>query len=90
MAFIALKEGDGANSARFDDFSLEADQFFAKFITAMQLEGSYNMEHACLNTLSTANPFSPKRCLQGSPWVTKMQAVMAGSVSLETFDNFHD
>jgi hypothetical protein len=93
IAFISEQEGQSYGAEKMITFKKESDDFFAKFVQAMKLEGSYQMETPCFSH-NLANPDTPKVCLRGSPWVTEMQIIMGGNitdkgVSLNTFDNFH-
>lgn len=51
-------------------FNKESDDYFARFIQAMEEEGSYQMEKPC-NNHNLVNPLTPKECLRGSEWVTE-------------------
>ena len=94
VSFIAKLKGEHeVAKAALGNFVNDADAFFAPFIEAMELEGSYNLKIPCYNS-NLVNPDSPKECMRGSPWASKMQIVMGGStadedVDMFTFDNFH-
>ena len=66
--------------------------FFTPFIQGMELEGFYGMKPACYNK-ELINPDDVK-CLHGSKWTPKAQAIMGGDISdkhatISTNDNFH-
>lgn len=94
VSFIAQLKGDHELAkAALGDFKDDASTFFAPFIEAMELEGSYNLRIPCYN-VNLVNPNTPKECVAGSPWVVNAQKIMGGStadedVSLYTIDNFH-
>lgn len=72
-------------------FSSSVD-YFNPFFEAMELEGFYGMKPACYEK-DLVNPPSPK-CLHGSKWTPKAQAIMGGDISdkhatIKTDDNFH-
>lgn len=76
-----------------DTFNKEAANYFDKFVNLMELEGSYQNGKPC-NSRNLVNPDTPKVCLKGSPWVSKMQDQMGGQNivlrgKLQTEDNFH-
>ena len=94
VSFIANIRGDKDVAEKaLKGFKNEGEEFFAPFIEAMKLEGSYNMKIPCYNW-NLVNPQSGLECMSGSPWVTQSQVRMGGDtsdvgVSLDTYDNFH-
>ena len=94
VSFIAKIRGDKDVAEKaLKGFKNEGEEFFAPFIEAMKLEGSYNMKIPCYNWNLT-NPQSGLECMSGSPWVTQSQVRMGGdtsdvNVTLDTYDNFH-
>ena len=93
IAFIGHQEGDAAKTTKFNVFNKQADEFYSRFVEAMHLEGSYQLQEPCYSH-SLINPDTPTKCQKGSGWVNMLQVIMGGDtsdkkVAVTSQDNFH-
>ena len=68
----------------------ESATFLEPLIAGLHEEGSYQLKAPC-NGYSDVNADTPRKCLRGSPWISKAQQVMGGSsgATIKNIDNFH-
>jgi hypothetical protein len=80
------------DKSNMDSYVKNSEETFQPLMTAMALEGSYNIKEPCYNKTLVNSDI--KTCLQGSKWTEYAQAVMGGdigdkSANISTEDNFH-
>lgn len=68
----------------------ESAVFLKPLIDGLSEEGSYQLKTPC-NGNSDINADTPKKCLRGSPWISKAQLLMSkeSSATIQNIDNFH-